>query len=190
MSKIKMVTEEEENLDGREWNGKEVMSDYYWCEWPRSQKYMDADWFNEEAVLDNTDPDNFPMAYFIPLDRVKEYAEGEARSSAYSQYLRAMELCRPMDILTEEEFNVEYQPDTCSLYQAHIRKRLYAKTNSQGTACPETCLCSDHMRDKISIAMANEEAWKDATGKWADVTENVKCRCIVCLEGNNPGYYE
>lgn len=57
------------------WDGKQEMTDYYRADWPRSQKYMDEPWFKDEAFLDNSDTKNFPMTFYIPMERLKEFID-------------------------------------------------------------------------------------------------------------------
>lgn len=47
-------------------------------DWPHCQKYMDEPWFISECYLDMTER-FFDPAYWIPVSRIKEYADDNQR---------------------------------------------------------------------------------------------------------------
>lgn len=56
------------------------MSHYILIMWPESQELMDQEWFNDEAVLANPGHESHELygkssAYFIPKERLDQYAE-------------------------------------------------------------------------------------------------------------------
>jgi hypothetical protein len=51
--------------------GNRESYDYVLVQWPKSQIFMDFDWFDDEAIL--ADCDKFgSAAYFIPKNRLDE----------------------------------------------------------------------------------------------------------------------
>ena len=60
--------------------------------------------------------------------------------------------------------------------------KLYALVTKQGTACPETCLCKDCLKDSVNKERAAKNAWQDITDLelWHEATGNDACLCIVC----------
>jgi hypothetical protein len=58
---------------------------------------------------------------------------------------------------------------------------LFALTTDQGTAMPETALCSAH-NDEPGRVLAVDAAASDWDGEpsWQDCTQNQELSCIVC----------
>ncbi len=46
-----------------------AMDSYILVVWPESQDYMEKDWFEEEAILDNSE-NAIPSSYLIPISRL------------------------------------------------------------------------------------------------------------------------
>lgn len=65
----KSVPEEKEALDAVNQLLDTASEAYVLVQWPDSQKYMEEDWFDEEAILD-VEARFSSSAYFIPLKRV------------------------------------------------------------------------------------------------------------------------
>lgn len=64
-----------------------------------------------------------------------------------------------------------------------MKIRKAALVTNEGTAMPETCLCSQHMVEPHLTASFHEATKaRDWNGQEAlsDVTENENCSCIVC----------
>jgi hypothetical protein len=65
-----------------------------------------------------------------------------------------------------------------------VAKQLFALASDQGTACSETCLCSDHYTDenkgKIEAKIDPKNPDRAVAGSWHDCTENEALACTDC----------
>lgn len=53
---------------------------YILVQWPESQDLMEYDWFQEEAILDNSE-NAISSSYFIPEERIIEVTSEEYKNS-------------------------------------------------------------------------------------------------------------
>lgn len=62
--------------------------------------------------------------------------------------------------------------------------QLFAMTTKSGTACPETCLCQECIKNEFYVDLAKKQAHDDVEwGEFHEVSRNEYCHCIVCGAG-------